>query len=130
MATLQARALRWAGQELRKPHCESVVHQMLVVLAEHDLKSDRDRRSILIGCPPYRSAKELVANANDLHGWAAAVRKLDPTVKNDGKKMAGKWKALGAYAQVWVPQKPTHTLDVSAPEWERGADILDGVFRG
>ena len=31
VATLQARALRWAGQELRKPHCcESVVHQMLV----------------------------------------------------------------------------------------------------
>ena len=71
-----------------------------MVLAEHDLKSDRDRRSILIGCPAYRSAEELVANANDLHGWAAAVRKLDPTVhvKNDGKKLAGKWKALDAYA--------------------------------
>ena len=87
-----------------------------MVLAEHDLKSDRDCRSILIGCPPDRSAEELVANANDLHGWAAAVRKLDPTVKINGKKMAGKWGALGAYAQVWVPQNSTHTLD--------------GVFRG
>ena len=67
-----------------------------MVLAEHDLKSDRDRRSILIGCPPYRSAEELVANANDLHGCAAAVHKLDPIVKNDGKKLAGKWKALDA----------------------------------
>ena len=89
---------------------------MLVVLAEHDLKSDRDRRSLLIGCPSYRSAEELVANASDLHGWAAAVRKLAPTVKNDGKKLAGKWKALDAYAQVWDPQNST--------------DTLDGVFRG
>jgi hypothetical protein len=115
VATLQARALRWAGQELRKPHNESVVHQMLVVLAEHDLKSNTDRRSILIGCPPYGSAEELVANANDLHGWAAAVRKLDPSVRNDGKKMEGEWKALDAYAQVWLPQHSTHT---------------DGVVRG
>ena len=45
-----------------------------------------------------------MANANDLHGWAAAVRKLDPSVRNDGKKMAGEWKALDAYAQVWLPQ--------------------------
>ena len=104
VSTLQARALRWAGQELRKPHSESVVHQMLVVLAEHDLESGRDRRSILIGCPPYASAEELVANANDLHGWAAAVRKLDPSVRNDGKKRVGEWRALDAYAQEWVPQ--------------------------
>ena len=88
---------------------------MLVVLAELDLKSNTDRRSISIGCPPYGSAKDLVANANDLHGWAAAVRKLDPSVRNDGKKMEGEWKALDAYAQVWLPQHSTHT---------------DGVFRG
>ena len=60
--------------------------------------------SILIGCPPYASAEELVANANDLHGWAAAVRKLDPSVRNDGKKRVGEWGALDAYAQEWVPQ--------------------------
>ena len=77
---------------------------MLGVLAEHDLESGRDRRSILIGCPPYASAEELVANANDLHGWAAAVRKLDPSVRNDGKKRVGEWRALDAYAQEWVPQ--------------------------
>lgn len=130
VATLQARALRWAGQELRKPHSESVVHQMLVVLAEHDIRSNTDRRSILTGCPPYGSAEELVANANDLHGWAAAVRKLDPSVRNDGKKIAGEWKALDAYAQVWIPHKPTHTLDVAATEWKKGAEVHDGMFKG
>ena len=90
---------------------------MLAEQSEHDLKSNTDRRSILIGCPSYGSAEELVANANDLHGWAAAVRKLDPSVRNDGNKMAaaGEWKALDAYAQVWLPQHSTHT---------------DGVFRG
>ena len=129
VATLQARALRWAGQELRKPHSESVVHQMLVVLAEQVWEIG-DSRSILTGCPPYGSAEELVANANDLHGWAAAVRKLDPSVRNDGKKIAGEWKALDAYAQVWIPHKPTHTLDVSATEWKKGAEVHDGMFKG
>ena len=51
-------------------------------------------------------------------------------VRNDGKKMAGEWKALDAYAQVWLPHKSTHTLDVSAPEWKKGAEMHDGVFRG
>ena len=33
--------------------------------------------------PTYESVKELLANANDLHVWAAAVRNQDPELKND-----------------------------------------------
>jgi hypothetical protein len=36
VAVLRARSLRWAGRELRKAPEESLVHQMLVAVAEHE----------------------------------------------------------------------------------------------
>ena len=66
--------MRWAGRELRKAPEESLVHQMLVAVAEQDLQLGTKRESILMDAPTYESVGELLANANDLHMWAAAVR--------------------------------------------------------
>ena len=69
VAVLRARSLRWAGKELRKAPEESLVHQMLVAVAEHDLELGTKRESILMDAPTCESVEELLANANDLHVW-------------------------------------------------------------
>jgi hypothetical protein len=105
--------LRWAGRELRKAPEESLVHQMLVAVAEHDLQLGIKRESILMDAPTYDSVEELLANANDLHVWAAAVRDQDPELRNDSKA-ANKVAAT-------VP-----TLNAHVAELKATADVLDG----
>lgn len=86
VAVLRARSLRsrWAGRELRKTPEESLVHQILVAVAEHDLQlgKAKERESLLmdIDAPSYESVEELLpwqTHASDLHGWASAVRELE-----------------------------------------------------
>ena len=62
------------------------MHQMLAV-AGHDLQLGIRRESILMDAPTYESVdrEELLANANDLRVWVAAVRNQDPELRNDGK---------------------------------------------
>ena len=57
IAVLRARSLRWAGKELRKAPEESLVHQMLVVVADHDLQLGIKRYSILMGAPTCESVE-------------------------------------------------------------------------
>ena len=61
VAVLRARSLRWAGRELRKAPEESLVHQMLVAIAEHDLQLGIKIESILMDAPTYESVEELLA---------------------------------------------------------------------
>ena len=111
--------MRWAGRELRKAPEESLVHQMLVAVAEHDLQLGHGikRESMLMDAPTYDSVEELLANANDLHVWAAAVRDQDPELRNDGK-------ATNKVAAT------VSTLNAHAVEWKATADVLDDKFTG
>ena len=74
------------------------------------------RGSPLMDAPGFKSVEELLELAEETHGWVAEVRKLDPDLANDQKSITSR--------------DATFTLDVSALEWKRGADIHDGVFRG
>ena len=77
---------------------------MLVAVAEHDLPLGIKRESILMDAPTYESVKELLANVNDLHVWAAAVMDQDPELRNDGKatnKVVATMSTLNAYATEW-----------------------------
>ena len=67
--------------------------------------------------PTYDSVEELLANANDLHVWTAAVRDQDPELRNDGKA-ANKVAAT------------VSTLNAHAAEWKATADVLDDKFTG
>ena len=58
--------------------------------------------------------EELLELAEDTHGWAAEVRKLDPDLTNDQKSIKSR------------DANSNFTLDVSAPEWKMGSDIHDG----
>ena len=62
---------------------------MLMAGAVHDLQLGKERESLLmdapISCPSYESTEELLATASVLHGWATAMRELDPELRNDSK---------------------------------------------
>ena len=72
IAKLRARRLKWAGQILRQEPEDSLVHQVLMAAAMHDLAAGNSRRSLLMGAEDYSSAEELLALAADRGGWAAS----------------------------------------------------------
>jgi hypothetical protein len=90
---------------------------MLVAVAEHDLQLGIKREYILMDAPTYEAVEELLANANDLHVWAAAVSDQDPELRNDGKA------ANEVVATVF-------TRNAHAAERKATADVLDGKFTG
>ena len=102
---------------MRKAPEESLVHQMLVAVAEHDLQLGIKRESILMDAPTYEPVEELLANANDLHVWAAAVGGQDPELRDDGKAANNVAVAVSS-------------LNAHAAERKATADVLDGKFTG
>ena len=83
-----------------------------MAVAEHDLIEDKPRRSLLMDADQYTTVEELIALAMVRKGWAARVKKIDPTDHNT------------AAAAV------TSRLDADAEEWLRGAEALDERFKG
>ena len=112
IAKLRARRLKWAGQILRLEPEDSLVHQVLVATAMHDLTTGYNRRSLLMDAEEYTTVEELLALAADRKGWTERVRQIDPVDHNSAAKMA------------------TSSMDASAEEWKKGADIHNGLFTG
>ena len=56
IAKLRARRLKWAGQILRLEPEDSLVHQVLIATAMHDLVAGNNRRSLLMDAGVYNSA--------------------------------------------------------------------------
>ena len=114
MAKLAARRLKWAGQVLRQDPCESIVHRVVVAVAELDLQSGRKRPSILVDAPAHGGVEELVELAKDGQGWAAAVRELDPGSKEVELE-------FDVWADEYFPEVCGRELDVTAevfvPAW-------------
>ena len=67
--------------------------------------------------PGFTTVEELLELAEDTHGWAAEVRKLDPDLIYDQRRI----KNIRS-------RDANSTLDVD--DCEMGADIHDGVLRG
>ena len=111
-AKLRARRLKWAGQILRSEPEDSIVHQVLVAVAEHDLNEDKPRRSLLMDAEQYASVEELIALAMDKKRWAKRVKQIDPMDHNTAAA------AVNSH------------LDADAEEWLRGAVAMDGRFKG
>ena len=65
IAKLGARRLKWAGQILRLEPEDSLVHQMLVATAMHDLTTGYHRRSLLMDAEEYTTVEELLELAAD-----------------------------------------------------------------
>ena len=112
IAKLRSRRLKWAGQILRLEPEDSLVHQVLMATAMHDLATGNSRRSLLMDAEEYTTSEELLALAADRKGWAARVRQIDPVDHNTTAAMV------------------TRSLDASAEEWKKGAKIHDGLFTG
>ena len=113
VAKLRARRLGWAGQVLRQDTEQSLVKQVLLALAKHDLEQQNNSKgSLLIDAPGFKTVGGLLELAEDTHGWADEVRKLDPDLANDQKSMKSR--------------DANFTLDVPAPESQMGADIHGG----
>ena len=68
MAQLAARRLKWAGQILRQDPAESILHRVVVAVAELDLQSGRQRSSVLVDVPAHESVEELLQMAQDKAG--------------------------------------------------------------
>ena len=113
VAKLRARRLRWAGQVLRQDTEQSLVKQVLLALAKHDLEQQNNSRgSLLMDAPGFKTVEELLELAEDTHGWADEVRKLDPDLTNDQQSIRSR--------------DANFTLDVSAPGFQMGAGIHGG----
>ena len=112
IAKLRARRLKWAGQILRLEPEDPLVHQVLVATAMYDLTTGNNRRSLLMDAEEYATVEELLAPAADRKGWAERVRQIDQVDHTSAAKMA------------------TTSMDASAEEWKRGADIHNGLFTG
>ena len=110
IAKLRARRLKWAGQILKLEPEDSLVHQVLMAAAMHGLAAGNRRRSLMMDAGEYSTTEELLALAADRKGWAARVRQIDPVDHNTAAAMA------------------TNSLDASAEEWEKGAEIHDVLF--
>ena len=100
IAKLRARRLKWAGQILRLEPEDSLVHQVLIATAMHDLATGNSRRSLLMGAGEYNSAEELLALAADKKGWAERVRQIDPVDHETAAKVITS--SLDAYAEEWL----------------------------
>ena len=87
IAKLRARRLKWTGQILRLEPEDSLVHQVLVAAAMHDLAAGNSRRSLLMDAEDYTTAEELLALTTDKKGWAARVRQTDPVDHNTAAEM-------------------------------------------
>ena len=74
IAKLRARRLKWTGQILRQKPVDSLVHQVLMTAAMHDLAVGNNRRPLLMDAEAYSTAEELLTLAADRKGWAARVR--------------------------------------------------------
>lgn len=112
---LAARRLKWAGQVLRQDPNESIVHRVVVAVADLDLQSDRRRPSLLMDAPAHESVEELVELARDEQGWATAVKELD-SCGEEAALVFDEWadehfpevcgSSLNASAEVFVPAWP------------------------
>jgi hypothetical protein len=78
----------------------------------YDLTTGYNRRSLLMDAEEYTTVEELLALAADRKGWAERDRQRDPVDHNSAAKMA------------------TSSMDASAEEWKKGADIHNGLFTG
>ena len=85
---------------------------MLVATAMHDLTTGYHRRSLLMDAEEYTTVEELLELAADRKRWAERVRQIDPVDHNSAAMMA------------------TSSMDASAEEWKKGADIHNGLFTG
>ena len=56
IAKLRARRLKWAGQIPRLEPEDSLVHQVLMATAMHDLAAGNNRRSLLMDAGEYTTA--------------------------------------------------------------------------
>ena len=99
IAKLRARRLKWAGQILRQEPEDSLVHQVLMATAIHDLAAGNKRRSLLMDAAEYNTAEELLALAMDEKGWSERVRQIDPVDHNTATEMVSS--SLDAYAEEW-----------------------------
>jgi hypothetical protein len=99
IAKLRARRLKWAGQILRQEPEDSLVHQVLMATAIHDLAAGNKRRSLLMDAAEYTTAEELLALAMDEKGWSERVRQIDPVDYNTAAEMVSS--TLNAYAEEW-----------------------------
>ena len=108
---LRARRLRWAGQVLRQNTDQSLVKQVLIALVQTELDPDstlkRPHLDLLMDAPEFNTLEELLALAEDTHGWATEVRKLDPDLQNNKQQ-----------PHTEIVNEPT-TLDHEAPEWHK-----------
>ena len=111
IAKLRARRLKWAGQILRLEPEDSLVHQVLMAAAMHDLAAGNSRRSLLMDAGEYNTAEELLALAADRKGWAERVRQIDPVDHNTAAEMV------------------TSSLDASAEEWMKGQRYMMGCLQ-
>jgi hypothetical protein len=100
IAKLRARRLKWAGQILRLEPEDSLVHQVLIATAMHDLTAGNNRRSLLMDAGEYNSHEELLALAADKRGWAERVRQIDPVDHDTAAKMVSS--SLDPYAEEWL----------------------------
>ena len=110
IAKLRSRRLKWASQILRNEPEDSLVHQVLVAVAKHDLSTCNARRSPLMDAEQHNTVVELLALAKDRKGWAARVKQIDPTDHNTAAASS--------------------LLDANAEEWLKGAKVHDGRFKG
>ena len=73
---------------LRQDTKQSLVKQVLLALANHDLEQQNNSRgSLLMDAPGFTTVEELLELAEDTHGWAAEVRKLDPDLIYDQRRI-------------------------------------------
>ena len=60
--------------------------------------------TLLMDAPRYETVQQQLMNARDVHGWATAVRELDPTLGNANsaaKRRSVAESTLNAYAEEW-----------------------------
>ena len=70
VAKLRARRLRWAGQVLRQGIEQSLVKQVMLALANHDLEQQNSNRGSLLMDAPFRVYNNgRAAQVGCRHSW-------------------------------------------------------------
>ena len=89
IAKLRARRLKWAGQILRQEPEDSLVHQVLMATAIHDLAAGNKRRSLLMDAVEYTTSESAIRSIYYL--LRTARRHREPTQR---EKDTGRYQAM------------------------------------
>ena len=90
---LRARRLKWAGQILRLEPEDSLVHQVLMAAAMHDLAAGNNRRSLLTDAEEYSTAEEAAGTGSRQEGLGSKGQTNRPSgpqhSSGNGDKLTG-----------------------------------------